>query len=122
MIHKFSRALIITLLLSTIIVFPVPSATSQTDYTERISATIIGNTAYWSINMKGGDITIPGLTEIENEISGVSSYKLLTLDSSRWLPEYELFSASGYNVLGFDTITTSGILLIVTSNNLQAAE
>ena len=122
MMRNLSRVLIIILLLSTIIVYPIPSAISQTDYTERISVTIIGNTAHWSINLNGGNITIPGLTEIENEIKGVSSYKLLTLDSSKWIPEYEFFSAAGYNILGIDTIPTSGIFLTVSSDNLQSAE
>ncbi len=120
--NKLSKALIFVLLLSTIIVYPTPSAISQTDYTEKISTTIIGNTAYWLINMTGGSITIPGLANIEDEISGVSSYKLLTLDSSKWEPEYEFFTTAGYNFLGFDAIPTSGIFLIVTSDNLQDAE
>tara|TARA_B100000315_G_scaffold260214_1_gene320022 strand:+ start:363 stop:3011 length:2649 start_codon:yes stop_codon:yes gene_type:complete len=122
MINKLSRVFIVALLLSTIIVYPTPAAISQTDYTEKISVTIIGDTAHWLIDMKGGNITIPGLAEIEDEISGVSSYKLLTIEPSKWVSEYEFFSTSGYNVLGFDVIPTSGIFLIVTSDDLQAAE
>ena len=122
MMRNLSRVLIIVLLFSTIIVYPIPSAISQTDYTEQISVTVIGNTAHWSINLKGGNITIPGLTEIENDIKGVSNYELLTLDSSKWIPEYEFFSASGYDILGIDTIPTSGIFLTVSSDNLQSAE
>ncbi|MFQ6134717.1 MAG: hypothetical protein ACE5KU_02735, partial [Nitrososphaerales archaeon] len=119
---KTSTALTAALLLSTLLIYRPPSVASQTDYSEEVSVTIIGSSAYWAINMKGGNVSIPGLNEIERGISGVSSYQLLTMDSSRWSPEFELFSNAGYNLLGFDATPKSGILLRVKSDGFEPAE
>ncbi len=122
MVSKSSAALITALLLSTILVYQPPLVSSQTDYSEEVLVTIIGNSAYWEINLKGGNATIPELNEIESEASGVSSYQLSTIDASRWSPEFEIFSNAGYNLLGFDATPTSGILLKIKSNSFEAAE
>lgn len=122
MMTKLSRGFIVMLLLSTIIIYPAPQVISQTDYTEEISSTIIGSTAFWEIKMKGNNVAILGLDEIEKELGDISSYQLLTLDSSKWVPEDEFFSSSGYDLLGFDVIPTSDIFLKVISNNLHDAE
>ncbi len=122
MLTKLSSGFIIILLASTLIIHSIPQVISQTDYTEEISTTIIGNTAFWEIKLKGNNISILGLDEIEKDFDNISSYQLLTLDSSKWIPEDEFFSSSGYNLLGFDVIPTSEVFLKVVSNNLQDAE
>ncbi len=94
----------------------------QSRYSEDISVTFIGSSAYWAITMKGSNsTTITGLPDVEKSASGVSSYSLSYMESSRWSADFELFSNSGYNLLGFDTIPSSGIFLKVNADNADSA-
>ncbi|MBI2936916.1 MAG: hypothetical protein HYY22_01785 [Thaumarchaeota archaeon] len=122
-----SRRTPVVLIITAILLMPLftsslPLAASAPDYTEDISVTLIGRSAYWAITMKGSNTTtITGLPDVENNASGVSSYSMAYMESSRWSPDFELFSNAGYNLLGFDTIPSSGIFLKVTAENADNA-
>ncbi len=122
MVTKVSATLLtFILILSSLTVYPTPLGFSQTDYSEDISVTMIGNTAYWEVNMRGGNYSTPGLSEAERGAAGVSRYWLSAVDSSNWSSEYELFSNSGFNLLGFDALPASGVFLKVEANSFESA-
>ena len=122
-----SRRTPVVLIITAILLMPLftssfPLAASAPDYTEDISVTLIGRSAYWAITMKGSNTTtITGLPNVENNASGVSGYSMAYMESSRWSPDFELFSNAGYNLLGFDTIPSSGIFLKVNADNEGSA-
>lgn len=122
-----SRRTPVVLIITAILLMPLftsslPLAASAPNYTEDISVTLIGRSAYWAITMKGSNTTtITGLPEVEKNASGVSSYSMAYMESSRWSPDFELFSNAGYNILGFDTIPSTGIFLKVTADNEDSA-
>ncbi|MCL5316734.1 MAG: hypothetical protein M1503_00510 [Thaumarchaeota archaeon] len=117
----------VVLIITAILLMPLftsslPFAASAPNYTEDISVTLIGRSAYWAITMKGSNsTTITGLPDVEKAASGVSSYSMAYMESSRWSPDFELFSNAGYNLLGFDIIPSSGIFLKVNADNAESA-
>ncbi len=121
MASKTTTELFLALLLSTLLIYPLPPAKSQEHYTEEVTVTIMGSSAYWEISMKGAGFSVPWQEEIEREKDSLFSYQIFTIDASRWSPEFELFSNSGYNLLGFDAIPSSGIFLKVKSDNFESA-
>ncbi len=122
-----SRRTPVVLIITAILLMPLftsslPLAASAPGYTEDISVTLIGRSAYWAITMKGSNTTtITGLPDIEKNSSGISSYGMAYMESSQWAPDFELFSNAGYNILGFDTIPSTGIFLKVTADNTDSA-
>jgi len=122
MSSKVSSVFIAALLITAIFASYTPLAYSANTYSEELSVDVIGSSIFWMINMKGGNITLAGINGFESIASDVSSYSLSFLDSSNWSPEFELFSNSGYNVLGFDSIPSSGVFLKVKSANYDSAK
>jgi len=118
-LKKVFSIILITLFLGS---YQFTNAISQEDYEEEVVVTIIGSSAYWSINMKGGNITIPELKSVEEDIQGIMDFSLLTIDRTRWNPEFELFLATGYNIIEFEALPDSGIFLKINSDNEQSAQ
>jgi len=119
---KVSSVFIVLLLITAIFTTYTPLAYSASTYSEELSVDIIGSSIFWMIKMKGGNITLAGINGIESVASDVSSYSLSFLDSSNWSPEFELFSNSGYNLIGFDSTPSSGIFLKVNAANSDSAK
>jgi hypothetical protein len=103
------------LLTVTLFTASFPSAASQPTYSEDVSVTVIGSSTQLSITMRGENVSLTGLNNIESVADSISGYSLSYMDSSRWVPEFELFSNAGYDIIGFEAIPPSGIFLKVTS-------
>jgi hypothetical protein len=118
---KKPTILIIMILFSSLILYHPSLAESIEDYSEEISVTLIGISAYWEITMRGGDISIPNLEESETDFGGISEYQLITMDPSRWSPDFELFSSSGYDIIDFDVVPEQEIFLLIDSDDIGSA-
>jgi uncharacterized repeat protein (TIGR01451 family) len=102
---------------------PVNPVSSQVlNYEETLKVYLIGDTVFWRVEFSDYDIDFQQLSEIEAQFEDVSEYYIFSSKYSEWVSEYDLFSQSGFDLIGFDFIPKEGIFLEVNSSNEEAAK
>ncbi len=111
---------LLLLLLSSFLTLPRSSGV-QPEYKERLDVSVIGSSALWRITFSGPNVTVPHLEDAEGQLNGISSFSLVAAKVSSWLPEYELYTSNGFDLIGFEPVPTQGVFLTVVGSSSEEA-
>ena len=111
---------LLLVLLSSFLTLP-PSSGVQQEYKEQLDVSLIGSSALWRITFSGPNVTVPHLEDAEGQLNGVRAFSLVAARVSSWLPEYEVYTSNGFDLIGFEPVPTQGVFLTVVASSSEEA-
>ncbi len=104
------------LLLATV---PAQQVKAQVSYSESLHVDIAGSSALWFLTFQGINST-SGLSSFEST-PGLSWYNITLIDTASWIPAYQVFGPSGYNLIPVPFVPQQGAFLTVGSDSFANA-
>jgi len=98
--------------------WPVGLAQQKWNYTEQLDILFFGRQAFWSLTLRGGNITAPAVTDtLANAEFTVSAVRL-----TNWKPEYEVLTDLGVGLIPRERLIREGIFLQLPAENPKVVD